>query len=103
MNGRDEAGFSNRVWEEIDRATAAVKAANCTARRFLEVDGPYGMGLTSVGGDEVRWVPAGGGAPAVPVGGVGGTPAWGLPPAPPGPAGFAGPLVVGGGTYVVGS
>jgi uncharacterized linocin/CFP29 family protein len=51
-SGRDEAPFSGRVWQEIDRTVAAVRAANCTARRFLEVDGPYGMGLTSIAGNE---------------------------------------------------
>src|SRR5438128_8105130 len=50
--GRDEAPFTGRVWQQIDSTIAAVRAANCTARRFLEVDGPYGMGLTSVAGDE---------------------------------------------------
>jgi uncharacterized linocin/CFP29 family protein len=35
-----------------DQTTTAVRAANCTARRFLEVDGPYGMGLSSVTGDD---------------------------------------------------
>ena len=49
---RGEAPFSGRVWQEIDRAVQAVREANCTVRRFLEVDGPYGMGLTSVSGDE---------------------------------------------------
>src|SRR5438874_8211672 len=50
--GRDEAPFTGRVWQQIDSTIAAVRAANCTARRFLEVDGPYGLGLTSVAGDE---------------------------------------------------
>ena len=54
MSSRADGGFSQRVWDEIDRTVASVKAANCTARRFLEVDGPYGMGLTSVAGAEVR-------------------------------------------------
>jgi uncharacterized linocin/CFP29 family protein len=58
MNGlaREEAPFSGRIWQEIDRVVCAVRAANCTARRFLEVDGPYGLGLTTVGGDE-GWLP----------------------------------------------
>src|SRR5207249_2385127 len=51
-SGRDDAPFSGRIWQEIDRTVASVRAANCTARRFLEVDGPYGLGLTSVAGDE---------------------------------------------------
>jgi uncharacterized linocin/CFP29 family protein len=58
MNGlaRQEAPFCGRVWQEIDRIVGAVRAANCTARRFLEVDGPYGLGLTSVAGEE-SWLP----------------------------------------------
>jgi uncharacterized linocin/CFP29 family protein len=52
--GRDNAPFSGRVWQQIDAAVNAVKQANCTARRFLEVDGPYGLGLTSLAGDDLR-------------------------------------------------
>jgi uncharacterized linocin/CFP29 family protein len=66
--GRDEAPFSGRVWQEIDQTIAAVRAANCTARRFLEIDGPYGLGLTSVAGDD-GWL-----APAVGVPDAGGAP-----------------------------
>jgi uncharacterized linocin/CFP29 family protein len=70
--GRDEAPFSGRVWQEIDQTIAAVRAANCTARRFLEIDGPYGLGLTSVAGDD-GWL-----APAEGVSDIGGAPpsAW---------------------------
>jgi uncharacterized linocin/CFP29 family protein len=64
--GRDEAPFSGRVWQEIDQTIAAVRDANCTARRFLEIDGPYGLSLTSVAGDD-GWL-----APAVGVPDVGG-------------------------------
>jgi uncharacterized linocin/CFP29 family protein len=52
MSSRNDAPFRHGVWHEIDRTVNAVRAANCTARRFLEVDGPYGLGLTSVAGDE---------------------------------------------------
>ncbi|HEY1389804.1 MAG TPA: family 1 encapsulin nanocompartment shell protein [Ktedonobacterales bacterium] len=40
--------FDDEIWRCIDEA--AVKAARdlLTGRRFLEVDGPYGVGLTSV-------------------------------------------------------
>jgi uncharacterized linocin/CFP29 family protein len=40
--------FGDDIWNRIDEA--AVKAARdvLTGRRFLEVDGPYGVGLTSV-------------------------------------------------------
>lgn len=51
---RQAAPFDDNLWKQIDEA--AVKAARdvLTGRRFLEVDGPYGVGLTSVevGNDE---------------------------------------------------
>jgi uncharacterized linocin/CFP29 family protein len=45
---RHMAPFGEDIWKRIDEA--AVKAARdvLTGRRFLEVDGPYGVGLTSV-------------------------------------------------------
>jgi uncharacterized linocin/CFP29 family protein len=45
---RHMAPFGDEIWKRIDEA--AVKAARdlLTGRRFLEVDGPYGVGLTSV-------------------------------------------------------
>ena len=45
---RRMAPFGEDIWKRIDEA--AVKAARdvLTGRRFLEVDGPYGVGLTSV-------------------------------------------------------
>ncbi len=50
---RQTSGFADELWARID--TAAVEAARelITARRILDVDGPYGPGLTSVEvGDE---------------------------------------------------
>jgi uncharacterized linocin/CFP29 family protein len=61
--GRERAPFSGRVWQEIDQVVHSVRSANCTARRFLEVDGPYGMGLTSVAGAEEYLAPLRRGAP----------------------------------------
>jgi uncharacterized linocin/CFP29 family protein len=72
--GRDTAPFSGRVWQQIDAAVGAVKAANCTARRFLEVDGPYGLGLTSLAGDDDRIASTPAGATAQ---------AWGVRPSVP--------------------
>jgi uncharacterized linocin/CFP29 family protein len=45
---REHAAFGEDVWRLIDEA--AVKAARdrLTARRFLDVDGPYGTGLTTI-------------------------------------------------------
>ena len=44
---RDHAPFGEDIWQLI--VEAAVKAARdrLTARRFLDVDGPYGTGLTT--------------------------------------------------------
>jgi uncharacterized linocin/CFP29 family protein len=61
--GRDSAPFSGRVWQQIDATIASVKNSNCTARRFLEVDGPYGLGLTSLSGDDVFLPPQAFGTP----------------------------------------
>jgi uncharacterized linocin/CFP29 family protein len=60
--GRQDAPFSGRVWQEIDRTVCAVRTANGTVRRFVEVDGPYGPGLTSVVADEGWLEPNGRGA-----------------------------------------
>lgn len=45
---RHAAPFGDDVWQRID--DAAIRAARdvLTGRRFLEVEGPYGVGLTSV-------------------------------------------------------
>ncbi len=45
---REAAPFDAALWDAID--SEAVKAARdrLTARRFLEVDGPYGVGLTAI-------------------------------------------------------
>jgi uncharacterized linocin/CFP29 family protein len=45
---REAAPLSNTVWEKID--DAAVKAARdiLTGRRFLAVEGPFGVGMTAV-------------------------------------------------------
>ena len=45
---RQHAAFAEDIWTRIDEA--AVKAARdrLTARRFLDVEGPYGTGLTTI-------------------------------------------------------
>ena len=64
---RHTASLSDDVWQRID--DAAVRAARdlLTGRRFLEVDGPYGVGLTSVevGNDDYCRQPSPGEAGAV--------------------------------------
>src|SRR5512144_2878270 len=45
---REQAAVAEDIWRLIDEA--AVKAARdrLTARRFLDVEGPYGTGLTTI-------------------------------------------------------
>jgi uncharacterized linocin/CFP29 family protein len=45
---RGQAPFAGEVWDAIDEA--AVKAARdrLTGRRFLDIEGPYGIGLTAI-------------------------------------------------------
>ena len=45
---RQNASFSNDIWERIDEAAVAAAREVLTGRRFLEVDGPYGVGLTAI-------------------------------------------------------
>lgn len=45
---RHNAPFSSAIWEEIDQAAVEAAKEILTGRRILEVQGPYGVGLTSV-------------------------------------------------------
>ncbi|KAB7624388.1 family 1 encapsulin nanocompartment shell protein [Alkalilimnicola sp. S0819] len=45
---RHSAPFPAEIWREIDAAVAAAASDLLTGRRFLDVEGPYGVGLTSV-------------------------------------------------------
>jgi len=52
---RNAAGLDEAIWERIDAAALNAAAARLTGRRFLDVDGPYGLGLTSLeSGAEAR-------------------------------------------------
>jgi uncharacterized linocin/CFP29 family protein len=93
--GRDEAPISGRVWSAIDQTVSGIRTANGTARRFLPIDGPYGLGLTSVAGRERWMVPGTQGAPSDPK-------RWNVARPDPRPAG-AEPGYVHGGTYLVSS
>jgi uncharacterized linocin/CFP29 family protein len=42
------APFGDEIWKRIDEAAVNAARDLLTGRRFLEVDGPYGVGLTSV-------------------------------------------------------
>jgi uncharacterized linocin/CFP29 family protein len=45
---RHAAPFGDDIWERIDQAAVASARDILTGRRFLDVDGPYGVGLTSI-------------------------------------------------------
>jgi uncharacterized linocin/CFP29 family protein len=45
---RRMAPFGDEIWRRIDEAAVNAARDLLTGRRFLEVDGPYGVGLTSV-------------------------------------------------------
>lgn len=45
---RSQAPFGADLWDRIDEAAVAAARDMVTARRFLDVDGPYGVGLTSI-------------------------------------------------------
>jgi uncharacterized linocin/CFP29 family protein len=45
---RDAAGLDEAIWKRIDAAALHAAAERLTGRRFLDVDGPYGLGLTSL-------------------------------------------------------
>lgn len=52
---REAAGLDEEIWQRIDATALSAAAARLTARRYLDVDGPYGIGLTSLeGGAEER-------------------------------------------------
>jgi uncharacterized linocin/CFP29 family protein len=57
---RDQAPFGESIWESIDGVAANAARDMLTARRFLDVEGPFGPGLTSVevGNDEYCRQPA---------------------------------------------
>lgn len=45
---RHLAPFSEDTWSRIDEAVVSAAREYLTARRFLDVDGPYGIGLTAL-------------------------------------------------------
>lgn len=45
---RKNASFSSEIWEKIDEAAVGAAREILTGRRFLDVEGPYGVGLTSI-------------------------------------------------------
>ncbi|MBK8208880.1 MAG: bacteriocin family protein [Rhodospirillales bacterium] len=45
---RTQAPFGEAVWDLIDNAAVNAARDRLTARRYLDVDGPYGSGLTTI-------------------------------------------------------
>lgn len=45
---REMAPFDPALWEQIDAEAVTAARETLSARRFLDVQGPYGLGLTSV-------------------------------------------------------
>ncbi|MBK8174217.1 MAG: bacteriocin family protein [Rhodospirillales bacterium] len=45
---RQQAPFGEAVWKMIDDAAVGAARDRLTARRFLDIDGPYGPGLTTI-------------------------------------------------------
>ena len=45
---RDHAPFPAHIWEMIDAAAAGAARDRLTGRRFLDLEGPFGLGLTVI-------------------------------------------------------
>jgi uncharacterized linocin/CFP29 family protein len=45
---RDAAGIPGPLWDRIEHPAQSAAADHLTARRFLDLEGPFGVGLTSV-------------------------------------------------------
>lgn len=57
---RSLSHLSDKIWTEIDKAAAEAASDRLTGRRFLELMGPYGAGLTAIeaGNDDYCRQPA---------------------------------------------
>jgi uncharacterized linocin/CFP29 family protein len=64
---RDAAPLPDEIWREIGEAAVDAARDMLTARRFLEVEGPFGVGLTTIelGNDDYCRTPGEGEAGAV--------------------------------------
>jgi uncharacterized linocin/CFP29 family protein len=45
---REQAPFPSELWEQIDAAAVNAAKKCLTGRRFLDLEGPYGLGLTAL-------------------------------------------------------
>lgn len=50
---RDDAPFDEKVWKLIDDVVVGAAKSQMAARRFLSIEGPYGLGLKQVPGPDV--------------------------------------------------
>jgi uncharacterized linocin/CFP29 family protein len=57
---RDQAPFPAEIWQMLEAAAASAARDQLTARRFLDLEGPFGVGLTTieVGNDDYCRQPA---------------------------------------------
>jgi len=47
---RKDAPFADKVWEKIDQAVVGAAKSQLSARRLLQIEGPYGLGIKSIPG-----------------------------------------------------
>lgn len=51
---REDAPFSEGVWQKIDQVVTEAAKSQLSARRLIHIEGPYGLGLSALpGADEV--------------------------------------------------
>src|SRR5437899_12532699 len=57
---RTQSHLPEAIWREIDKAAAEAARDRLTGRRFLDLQGPFGVGLTSIeaGNDDYCRQPA---------------------------------------------
>ncbi|MCL5105304.1 MAG: bacteriocin family protein [Armatimonadetes bacterium] len=46
--GREESPFGDEIWERLDQVVISAARAQLSARKLLDIEGPYGFGLKSV-------------------------------------------------------
>jgi len=45
---RSQAPFPASIWEEVDKVAASAARDRLTGRRYLDLEGPFGVGLTTI-------------------------------------------------------
>lgn len=46
--GREDSPFSGDVWQKLDEVVIGAASGQLSARRLLDIEGPYGLGLKSI-------------------------------------------------------